>query len=93
MIVRRIALALAAAALVLFALPGRAAEEPFDLYVITSLTGPIAFLGTEAAKGLALVQEIANKTGGIRGRPVRFVIQDDQSNPQVAVQLMSQARD
>jgi branched-chain amino acid transport system substrate-binding protein len=92
MIVRRIALALAAAALVLFALPGRAAEEPFDLYVITSLTGPIAFLGTEAAKGLALVQEIANKTGGIRGRPVRFVIQDDQSNPQVAVQLMSQAQ-
>jgi branched-chain amino acid transport system substrate-binding protein len=85
-------LAAALAVLGLMSLPARAAPEPFDIYVVTSLTGPIAFLGTEAAKGLGLVESITNKQGGIRGRPVHFVIQDDQSNPQVAVQLMSQAQ-
>lgn len=89
-IVRRLACVLAACALP--ALPARAADEPFEIYVFTSLTGPIAFLGTEAAKGLGLVEGIVNKQGGLNGRPIKFVIGDDQSNPQVAVQLMSQAK-
>jgi branched-chain amino acid transport system substrate-binding protein len=96
MTIRRISLCrrltVLVAALLSTALPARAADEPFEIYVVTSLSGPIAFLGTEAAKGLGLVESIVNKQGGIGGRPVKFVIQDDQSSPQVAVQLMSQAQ-
>jgi branched-chain amino acid transport system substrate-binding protein len=34
---------------------------------------------------------MVNGTGGIGGRPLQFDLQDDQSNPQVAVQLMAAA--
>ena len=33
--------------------------------------------------------DYVNKTGSIAGRPVRFVVHDDQSNPQLSVQLAS----
>ena len=66
-----------------------AAPEPFDIQVLVSLTGPGAFLGAGEQKTLQAVQKIVNKQGGIHGRPVRFVMQDDQSSPQIAVQLMN----
>jgi branched-chain amino acid transport system substrate-binding protein len=69
---------------------GSAAEEPFEIYTYEPLTGPAAFVGTNTAKALAAAEELVNRTGGIKGRPVKFVISDDQSNPQVAVQIVSQ---
>jgi branched-chain amino acid transport system substrate-binding protein len=87
---RRLLFALALA--LVAGLPARAADPPFEIPVITSLTGPIAFLGTEAARGLGMVETIVNRQGGINGRPIKFVINDDQSNPQISNQLMSQAR-
>ena len=62
-------------------------QTPFDINVILSLTGPGAFLGNGEAKTLSALQSVINKTGGIRGRPVHFAINDDQSSPQLAVQL------
>ena len=63
------------------------AAEPFTINVLLSLTGPGAFLGTAEAKTLAAIENTVNKTGGIRGMPLHFNIADDQSSPQVAVQL------
>jgi branched-chain amino acid transport system substrate-binding protein len=68
-----------------------ASGEPVNIDVIMSLTGSGAFIGSEEAKSLQLVAEIANKQGGIRGRPVRFSISDDQSNPSLGIQLLNQA--
>lgn len=68
-------------------LPGRAAEEPYDIYAIISLTGPAAFVGRGEQITFGALEKYVNNTGGIKGRPVRFVIQDDQSNPAIAVQL------
>jgi branched-chain amino acid transport system substrate-binding protein len=82
-----------AAALVLLALfvPGaRAAEEPYDFYAMLSLTGPAAFLGRGESVTLGIGERYINAHGGIRGRPIHFVIQDDQSNPATAVQLANQ---
>jgi branched-chain amino acid transport system substrate-binding protein len=85
--IRRAAVALAALLLVASsALPARAAD-PYDVNVLLSLTGPGAFLGQSEAKSLAAIELITNRTGGINGRPVHFVIQDDGSSPQTAVQL------
>lgn len=67
-------------------LAGRA-EDPIEIDTLLSLTGAIAFVGKEAATGLAVAQDAINKAGGVNGRPVKFVVKDDQSNPQVAVQL------
>ena len=67
---------------------GRAADE-FDIHVIVSLTGTGAFIGQGEQRMLELLQTSINRHGGIKGRPVHFVFQDDQTNPQVAVQLVN----
>jgi branched-chain amino acid transport system substrate-binding protein len=64
-----------------------AAADAFEINAILSLTGPGSFLGKNEQLGLELVQDSFNKTGGISGRPVKFNFADDQSNPQVALQL------
>jgi branched-chain amino acid transport system substrate-binding protein len=58
--------------------------------VILPLTGGAAFLAKEEAASLAVVEGLVNKSGGIGGRPLKLVYYDDQSNPQVAVQLANQ---
>jgi branched-chain amino acid transport system substrate-binding protein len=78
-------------ALVATALPARAADPaPIEVPVLAALSGPIAFYGQAVAKGLEMLSASVNKQGGVNGRPIKFVILDEQSNPQVAAQLMSQ---
>jgi branched-chain amino acid transport system substrate-binding protein len=79
-----------AVAVVLAVAPASAAD-PFDIPVILPLTGGGAFLGTSENQSLQLVEKLVNKQGGIKGRPVHFAVSDDQSNPQVAVQLTNGA--
>lgn len=69
-------------------LPGKAAEV-YTLDAIVSLTGPGAFAGHDAAQSFAALESLVNTTGGIGGRPLKIDIHDDQSNPQVTVQLFS----
>jgi branched-chain amino acid transport system substrate-binding protein len=63
------------------------AAEPYTINAILSLTGSGAFLGHAEQVTLQAAQSVVNRTGGIRGRPVRFVIADDQSSTVTAVQL------
>ena len=70
---------------------GRAADPPFEINVIIALTGGGAFLAKDQQEVLTVLENQVNKSGGIRGRQIKFVIADDQSSPQVAVQLMNQA--
>lgn len=60
---------------------------PYELNVVLSLTGPGAFLGSSAQASLKALESAANREGGIRGQPIRFVFYDDQSKPEVSVQL------
>jgi branched-chain amino acid transport system substrate-binding protein len=68
--------------------PG-AAADPYDIYCIISLTGNGAFIGKEELQALTGLEATLNQSGGIRGRPIHFVIDDDTSNPATAVQLAS----
>lgn len=80
----------AALALVLLLLMGPlagAAAEPFEINVIASVTGAGSFLGKEESSSLGILETTVNNAGGLNGRPVKFVVRDDQSNAQVAVQL------
>jgi branched-chain amino acid transport system substrate-binding protein len=74
------------AAVSLVPAPARAADA-YEIQTILPLTGGAAFLGTGEQKSLELVEKAANAAGGIAGRPVKFLFQDDQSSPQVGVQL------
>jgi branched-chain amino acid transport system substrate-binding protein len=68
--------------------PARAAD-PYTVSVVLSLTGGAAFLGTKEASSLHVLEGLVNAAGGVRGRPVKFDIADDGSNPQTAVQLVN----
>jgi branched-chain amino acid transport system substrate-binding protein len=90
MVKRRFA---ARAALLVFALglvcappPARAAD-PYEINAILPQSGNGAFLGTAQQAALTILQDLINKRGGVAGRPLKFVYLDDQSKPQVAVQL------
>jgi branched-chain amino acid transport system substrate-binding protein len=78
-----------AACLGLLIAGGASAAEPYEIPVVLPLTGGGAFGGQEHQKGLQLVEQAVNAEGGIDGRPVRFVFYDDQTSPQIAVQLAS----
>lgn len=69
-------------------LAGRGAD-PLEIPAIVSLTGPAALIGKEEAESLAVVEGIVNSSGGIGGRPIKFAIADDGSNPQTTVQLFN----
>jgi branched-chain amino acid transport system substrate-binding protein len=77
------ALSLAGLALQALALPAHA----YDINTILPRTGGASFLGKEEQKALQLAEPLINKTGGIQGQPVHFVFYDDQSSPQIGVQL------
>ncbi len=74
----------------LVALPFSArAADPFEIDAILSVTGTAAFLGKAQSESLEAIEKSIDATGGINGRPIHFAIADDQSNPQVGVQLMN----
>lgn len=87
----RLRLASVALALVCTAFPlSSRAADPYDVYVLLPLTGSASFYGTAQQQSLHAVEDEVNRSGGIFGRPLKFVVSDDQSNPQIAVQLASQ---
>jgi branched-chain amino acid transport system substrate-binding protein len=90
-IARKALLCTAAGSLALCASLALGADS-YRIDVITSLTGGASFLGKGEQQALQLLEKSVNKTGGIRGRPVEFVFYDDQSSPQVAVQLGAQLK-
>lgn len=86
---RRIALgavAVFAAAALGFVPAARAADE-LTVPVILPLTGGGAFLGGTQRKTLEVLESTINKEGGIKGKQLKFEFNDDQTSPQVAVQL------
>ena len=66
------------------------AAEPYEINAILPLSGGGSFLGKAEQKSLELAAGLANRGGGINGRPLQFVFHDDQSSPQTAVQLATQ---
>src|SRR5579864_3908360 len=74
----------------LVAMAASRAAEPYKIHVILPLTGNGAFLGQGHRDSFETLASIVNKGGGIKGRPLQFVYHDDQSSPQVAVQLATE---
>jgi branched-chain amino acid transport system substrate-binding protein len=63
-----------------------------EINVILPLTGGGAFLGKAEQQALTQFEKAANAGGGVHGQPIKFVFHDDQSSPQVAVQLANQVK-
>jgi branched-chain amino acid transport system substrate-binding protein len=84
---KRLCLTLALAMLVGFSPRAATSQEVLTINVILSLTGPAAFVGVDEKQALTVYETLVNKSGGVKGRQVRFQVWDDQSSPQVALQL------
>lgn len=84
---RAVAVCLAAALLAALA-PSARAAEPYEINAILDLTGYAAFVGTTQLQALKALETYVNNNGGIGGRPVSFVVMDDQSNPEITVQFV-----
>lgn len=66
-----------------------AAADALEIPVMLPMTGPGAFGGKAYSEAATAVENEINRQGGIQGRSIRFVMQDDQGIPQTAVQLLS----
>jgi branched-chain amino acid transport system substrate-binding protein len=61
------------------------AQGPIKVGVLTPLTGGGAVYGTIMSKTYAALADEINKAGGIGGRQLSLVTEDDQTNPDAAV--------
>ncbi len=81
---RRLALAGGVAALASPAVV-RAQADPIKLATLTPLTGAGGTYGPVMAKAAAAVVEEVNKAGGVLGRRIVLVSEDDQTSPEAGV--------
>lgn len=63
------------------------AADPLTINVVLPLTGGGSFLGQQEQASLQRAETVIAAAGGVNGRPVKFAFHDDQSSPQVAVQI------
>src|SRR4029079_2242017 len=93
---RRRALAAGGALLSTFAMPGtlRAqgtqAGKPIRIGSTLPLTGPLASLAVIHKVTAEIYVENLNKRGGLLGRPVEWVLRDDQSKPELTRTIYEQ---
>ena len=78
--------ALALAAVAMFAVPGVvAAQQTIKIGVTQPLTGPVAASGNYVVQGAKIAESFVNKAGGVLGRKIELIIEDNKSNPKEAV--------
>lgn len=64
---------------------GRAQGAPMQLGVLTPLTGAGSFDGPRMLKAMQAVANEINAAGGLLGRKIELVVEDDETNPEAAV--------
>jgi branched-chain amino acid transport system substrate-binding protein len=68
---------------------GASGDENLTINVILPLTGPAAFVGQDEKAAIQIYETMINKAGGAGGRALHLQILDDQSSPQVDLQLVN----
>jgi branched-chain amino acid transport system substrate-binding protein len=89
---RRRALAAGGAILSTLALPGslRAQGKPIRIGSTLPITGPLASLAIIHKVTADICVENLNKRGGLLGRPVEWILRDDQSKPELTRTIYEQ---
>lgn len=68
---------------------GAPSGSPYTIHAILSVTGSASFLGAEEKASLLALEKEVNSTGGIQGHPLKFAIDDNQTNASTSVSLAS----
>ncbi len=66
--------------------PASAAADPIKIGVVTPLTGTYAPIGQQVRWGVELAAKEINAAGGVLGRKIELLFEDEEANPAVAVQ-------
>jgi branched-chain amino acid transport system substrate-binding protein len=59
--------------------------EPVKIGVLIGLTGSSAVAGNDSYKCMQIAVEEVNAAGGVLGRPIKLVVQDDEGRPKAGV--------
>lgn len=70
-------------------LVGCAPPEPIRVGFIGGVSGRVADLGIGGRNGAALAIEMRNKSGGVNGRMVELIVEDDKQDPEIAKQAVA----
>ncbi len=81
---RTLRLAFAALGAMLFA-GAAAAQDTIKIGVTQPLTGAFAASGNYVAQGAKIAEEEINKAGGVLGKKIQLIVEDNKSNPTEAV--------
>lgn len=65
---------------------GAVAQSPIKIGVVTPLSGTYAPIGQQVRWGLELAARDINAAGGVSGRKLELIFEDEEANPSVAVQ-------
>ena len=63
--------------------------EPVRLGFLGGISGRVADLGIGGRNGAQLAVEMRNAAGGINGRPIELLVEDDQQTPDIAQQAVT----
>lgn len=83
-------LLLTVALVVAFVRSASAAEDTYVVGMTAGLTGPTASTFAPVAEAMRIYFDRVNAAGGINGKPVKFIILDDQAEPQKAAANVKQ---
>jgi branched-chain amino acid transport system substrate-binding protein len=64
---------------------GASAQEPIKIGVTQPLTGAFAASGNYVAQGAKIAEDEINAAGGVLGRKIQLIVEDNKSNPTEAV--------
>jgi len=64
---------------------GAQAPEPIKIGAVLAITGAAAGLGVPERNGAVVAEKAINAKGGINGRPIKLIVEDDTTNPDTAV--------
>jgi branched-chain amino acid transport system substrate-binding protein/urea transport system substrate-binding protein len=59
--------------------------EPIKIGAVLPFSGGVELYGRQARQGLDLAAKEINSDGGILGRPVKIIYEDDKTDPEIAV--------
>lgn len=74
--------------LLVLGLAGCSPPEPWRVGFLGGVSGRVADLGIAGRNGVQLAVEMRNAAGGVRGRRIELLVEDDRQDPEVAVQAM-----
>lgn len=57
-------------------------EGPIKIGTIMPISGPVAAYGTQSRDAILMAVEEINANGGVLGRPLEVIVEDDEANPE-----------